>query len=183
MYSECLFEPGDWIEIRAITNRGLVKKFWRTAQDLPSFVLELQRLNLQDFNIFVGPNPRSAEGLSGDANVATFRVLFTDFDGIEPGDGCGIWEFIEPRFEAAGLPVPDLTIYSGHGCHCYWRLTEAIEADQWRIVQKQLIATLGSDPACKNPERLLRLPGFTNRKFKTPTDCFILFAPEVAVCL
>lgn len=178
LYVACVFEPMDIVEVRAIASGGRVRKFWRNAQDLPGLVPELERLNGQGYNVYCGPNSRRTKGLSGDANVLFCRTLFVDFDGVEPGDGCGVWEFIEPRIEGAGLPMPTLAVFSGHGIHVYWRLTEAITPDRWRAVQERLIATLGADPACKNPERLMRLPGFSNRKYKPFVDCFTMFAGE-----
>lgn len=176
VYAACVFEPRDIMEIRAITSGGRVRKFWRTAQDLPGLGPELEHLNRQGYNIYAGPNPRKGEGLSGDENVVVCRCLFTDFDKVEPGDGCGIWEFVEPRIEAAGLPMPTLVVFSGHGIHTYWRLSEPLEPDRWTGVQSRLIATLGSDPACKNLERVMRLPGFLNVKKAPHADCFTLFA-------
>ena len=178
-YRDCIFQPGDIVEVRAIAPGGRVRKSWRNAQDLPGLVPELERLNRDGFGIYAGPNPRKGEGLSGDENVLVCRNLFVDFDKIDPGDGCGIWEFVEPRIETTGLPMPTLVVFSGHGIHAYWRLAEAIAPDRWRAVQERLIATLDADPACKNPERLMRLPGFLNRKSKPFADCFTMFAREV----
>ncbi len=175
-YRDCIFEWGDIVEVRAVAGGGRVRKFWRTAQDLPGLVHELERLNRQGYNIYVGPNQRKGEGLSGNENVAVCRCLFGDFDKIEPGDGCGIWEFVEPRIEATGLPMPTLAVFSGHGAHAYWRLTEALKPAEWAGLQSRLIATLESDPACKNPERVMRLPGFLNVKKVPHADCFIMFA-------
>jgi hypothetical protein len=177
-FADCVFEPADIVEIRAIARGGQVRKFWSKARDLPGLVPKLERLNRQNYNIYVGPNPRKAEGLSGDENVQVCRTLFVDFDKIDPGDGCGIWEFVEPRIEAAGLPIPTLTVFSGHGIHAYWRLTEALKPAEWAGPQSRLIATLESDPACKNPERVMRLPGFLNVKKAPHADCFIM-ATEV----
>jgi len=177
-YRDHTFELGDIVELRAIASGGRVSKFWKQADDLLELVPELQRLNRAKFNIYIAPNPRKAEGLSGDVNVLLCRCLFADFDGVEPGDGCGVYEFIEPRIEAAGLPLPTMTIFSGHGCHCYWRLEEPITVERWQPLQERLIAALGSDKACKNPERFLRLPGFENHKFKTPADCFTRYAEQ-----
>ena len=181
-YAATIYEPGDVVELRAIDKQGWVRKFWRTAKDLLGLVPELETLNRQGYNIYIGPNARRAEGLSGDVNVAICRCLFCDFDGVEPGDGCGVWTFIEPIIEAAGLPLPDLTVFSGHGVHCYWRLLEPLAPERWQIVQKRLIAALQSDSACGNPERLLRLPGFLNHKFDTPADAFVLFNQKATTC-
>lgn len=175
-YVACVFEPGDIVEVRAIAPGGLVRKFWRTARDLPGLVPELERLNRNGFNIYAAPNPRKGDSVSGDENVLLCRTLFVDFDKIEPGDGCGIWEFVEPRIQATGLPMPTLAVFSGHGAHAYWRLTETLEPAEWAGLQARLIATLESDPACKNPERVMRLPGFLNVKKAPHADCFIMFA-------
>jgi len=180
-YATTIFEPGDVVEIRAVRKQQ-ARKRWCRARDLTRLIPDLERLNEQGFNIYVGVNPRKAEGLSGDVNVLLCRCLFADFDGVEPGDGCGVWEFIEPRIEAIGLPLPDLTVFSGHGCHAYWRLTEPIAVDQWRGIQARLIAALQSDPACKNPERFLRLAGFLNHKFAQPADAFLMFSREATPC-
>jgi hypothetical protein len=176
VYRDCIFEPEDIVEVRAIASGGRVRKFWRVARDLPGLVPELERLNCQGFNIYAGPNPRTGERLSGDESTALCRCLFVDFDKIEPGDGCGIWEFVAPCIEAMGLPMPTLAVFSGHGIHAYWRLTEPLKPAEWAGLQSRLIATLESDPACKNPERLMRLPGFLNVKKAPHADCFILFA-------
>lgn len=174
-YAHHVFEPGDIVELRTIGN-GPVRKFWKQAKDLSDLVPELKRLNQTGQNIYVGPNPRIQENISGDKNVTVCRCLFTDFDGIDAGDGCGRWDFVEARIEESGLPMPTLTVFSGHGIHAYWRLTEPLPVDQWRDIQERLIFTLDADPACKNPERLMRLPGFLNHKHEPSVGCFKLFA-------
>lgn len=178
MYQSCIFDPEDVVEVRAIAPGGRVKRFWRQAHDLCGLVGELRHLNGRGYNIYCGPNPRRGEGLSGDENVVICRCLFCDFDGVEAGDGCGIYEFVEPRIDAARLPTPSLVVFSGHGIHAYWRLTEAVAPDRWRTVEQRLIATVGADPTCKNPERLMRLPGLMNVKVKPYTECFIVFADK-----
>ena len=44
---------------------------------------------------------------------------------------------------------------------------------RWRNIQGALAEKLDSDKAIKNPERIMRLPGFKNVK-NEPVDCFIL---------
>lgn len=174
-YALHTFEPDDWVELRTINAEKRVRKFWTRARDLSGLVPEFERLNRAGFNIYIGPNPRTGQGQSGDASVSICRCLFLDFDGIEPGDGCGRWDFVEARIEAAQLPMPTMTIFSGHGIHCYWRLDEPLSPDRWQTVQRKLIATLGADRACSNPERLLRLPGFLNHKLELSVECFQMF--------
>ena len=112
----------------------------------------------------------------------SLRTLFVDFDdsdadahGISPGDGCGRSEFLLWKLDEKDLPNPDMVINSGHGLHCYWRLAAPItDMEKWETMQQKLIETLHSDNAIKNPERVMRLPGFLNKKYTPFQDVFIV---------
>ncbi|MHC4541334.1 MAG: hypothetical protein ACYS74_16400, partial [Planctomycetota bacterium] len=137
---------------------------------------ELLRYNRQDYNIYAGVNPRKLKGISGDDGVLLARCLFADFDGIPPGNGCGPSEFVLMRIEEAGLANPTLVISSGHGVHTYWRLSEPVQdLDKWKQLQERLICGLESDKSIKNPERIMRLPGFLNVKEEPHTESFIVY--------
>ncbi|MEN6308214.1 MAG: DNA-primase RepB domain-containing protein [Anaerohalosphaeraceae bacterium] len=172
-----LFESNDIIELRCIRKGGIIQK-WTLAQDLPSLADELHAMNQQGYNIYYGPNPRKGFGLSGDKNVALARCLFCDFDHLDPGDGCGRLEFVWNDIFLAGLPDPTLAVNSGHGLHVYWRLSEPmLNLVEWHDTQARLNERLGADPTIKNPERIMRLPGFSNVKEKPYQDCFICWSP------
>jgi len=172
--AQTLFEPGDIIELRFILKGKPVLKRWTTAQDLPDMADELDALNRQGYNIYFGPNPRQATGTSGDENVKLARCLFCDFDGIDPGGGCGRFEFVYTDIFGAGLPEPTLAVHSGHGVHVYWRLDEPMyDMNLWRSMQSQINARLGADRTIKNPERIMRLPGFLNTKREPYQETFI----------
>jgi len=174
-YSQMVFEPADIVELRLIKVGGKPIQQWKKAEELPGQMESLTRLNQQGYNIYAGPNPRREAGKSGDANVLLARCLFCDFDGIEPGDGCGRWEFVLGRIIEAELPEPDMVICSGHGIHTYWKLDEHLkDMDKWRQVQQQMNDALGADTTIKNPERIMRLPGFWNVKKKPFQDTFII---------
>jgi len=174
-YTQTVFQPLDIVEFRLI-KEGQVRKHWRDAQDCLPFEARLHKWNQQGWNIFIGVNPRVEFNTSGDGNVKRARWLFADFDHIEPGDGCGRWEFISDRIHQAGLDMPDLVISSGNGLHTYWRLSHPLtDLERWRTIQEKLIATVESDPVIKNPERIMRVPGFKNLKdMSNPKDCFII---------
>lgn len=84
-------------------------------------------------------------------NCIAPRAVFLDFDDVEPPSGIG------------ALP-PTLVVQSGRGKHVYW----ALEPDQdfriWRVVQERLARKFGADPACHDPPRVMRIPGFDHRK-------------------
>lgn len=175
-YVACVYEPGDWVEVRVLRN-SVARKHWRQASGLLGLVGEIETLNREGWNIYAGPNPRKGTDLSGDANVATFRVLFVDFDHLDGGDGVSHDELACAKIEEAGLPMPTLRVFSGHGAHAYLRLAEPISEERWRDLQERLNQTLGSDPTIKNPERIMRLPGFRNVKDPAkPVDCFVIHA-------
>jgi hypothetical protein len=174
-----LFEPDDIVELRCIRGRDIHQR-WTPAGRLSSLAGALGGLNRQGYNIYFGPNPRREPGRSGDANVHLARCLFCDFDGVSAGDGCGRFEFVYNDIFLAGLPEPTLGIASGHGIHIYWRLLEPLDdLVVWRAVQAGLARRLGADSAIKNPERLMRLPGFVNTKYKPYQDCFICWSEEL----
>lgn len=174
-YCQAVFEPNDIVELRLL-GKGNPMKIWRAAKELSGMHEELLWHNQQGYNIYAGANPRNVKGISGDDGVLIARCLFADFDDILPGDGCGSSEFALMRIEEANLPNPTLVIFSGHGIHTYWRLSEPVEdLDRWKQLQERLIAVLGSDRSIKNPERIMRLPGFLNVKEKPHTECFIVY--------
>lgn len=178
-FVHCIYGHDDWIELRALNN-GDARKLWRPADGLVESITHLEALNRNGWDIYAGANPRKDTGLSGDRNVAACRALFADFDNIEPGDGLSPSGIALTLIGDLGLPAPTLVVCSGHGVHCYWRLTEPIAPDQWRGVQERLNGYLGSDPTIKNPERIMRLPGFQNLKAE-PVDCFIVSAEPDSV--
>ena len=174
-YSQAVFDAHDIVELRLLGKSKPIK-LWRAAHELPVMYEELLRYNRQGYNIYAGANPRRARGISGDEGVLLARCLFVDFDDILPGDGCGPSEFALMRIDEAGLPSPTMVISSGHGVHAYWRLFEPVDdLGRWRQLQERLIAALASDKSIKNPERIMRLPGFLNVKRKPYTECFIVY--------
>lgn len=173
-YINFVFDSEDIVELRLIAKGKTTVRLWRQAKELSKLEPYLQQQNAAGYNIYIGVNPRKEFNLSGDDNVLLARFLFADFDGVEAGDGCGIWEFVSDKIYQADIEMPDMTVFSGHGIHCYWQLKEPLkDLNRWRKLQKGLSEKLDSDKAIKNPERLMRLAGFKNVKNK-PIDCFIL---------
>lgn len=175
-YARCLYNRGDIVEWRAIGG-GRVESGWVLAEELSKQVDMFSGHNQSGLNIYVGANPRSEAGKRSDANVKTFQTVFVDFDHMDNRDGESLDEQACSRIENAGLPAPTLRVFSGHGIHAYWRLLTALSPEQWVDTQERLIATLDTDRVIKNPERIMRLPGFRNVKDPTkPVDCFVLSA-------
>lgn len=89
-----------------------------------------------------------------DSEVFRARAIFIDDDGPEDG-----------VTDPTKFPIPpNITVQSSPGkWHYYW-LTSTMEIDEWRAVQTGAIIKFHGDPKCKNPARIMRLPGFINQK-------------------
>ncbi|MGO8705032.1 MAG: AAA family ATPase [Candidatus Brocadiia bacterium] len=68
-----------------------------------------------------------------------------------------------------------MAIATGHGVHLLWRLAEKTAPALLSELVADLAALLHSDSSVKNPERVLRLPGFQNWK-KPVAESRLLFA-------
>ncbi len=164
-FIECVYEPGDWVEVRYIwpvkKDEILPHSMWYKAVDLAGaeFIKVVQKYNDDRWGVYVGVNPRKDRGGKKTEDVAVFRCLFVDFDGVPLDE-------VRRRIDEATLPVPTMIVASGreHGYHVYWRLDEPVPCDDWKRYQQGIIDTLGSDGVIKDPPRVMRLPGFLNTK-------------------
>ncbi|MEO0403930.1 MAG: hypothetical protein AAF193_03580, partial [Bacteroidota bacterium] len=74
---------------------------------------------------FIGINPRTETGLSGNANVKNAHFAFADFDPDEKvGEKIYSVDRAKQRIVDTNLPEPHIVIDSGRGVHAYWRLDE-----------------------------------------------------------
>ena len=156
-----LFDPGDVIEIRCLGPGRKVRHFFSTIDTLSDIHDELCQLNDDAANVYYGFNPRRATGGTRAEDVALARALCVDIDG-----GVNTEQLLE-RVGAAGLPEPSAVIASGGGVQAVWRLTDSIDLDRWSALQRGIIdAVEGADASISDPPRLMRAPGFRNRKRK-----------------
>jgi hypothetical protein len=158
-FLSAIFDPADVIEFRSL--KPVTKRFAAIAK-LAVLVAELQKLNAEGAQIYFGANPRKHSGGSTADGVALARCLYADFDG-----GVTVEEAWS-RIKAAGLPMPTVTIATGGGVHCWWRLDQPItDAKLHGRLLKGLAAALASDEAGTSGwPRIMRLPGFVNHKYE-----------------
>lgn len=195
-YIDIVYEPDDIVEVRFIWPKdkpggGPPKSAWAYAKDLPTKLEKMKELNKKGWGVYAGVNPRKDFNLRGDENVALARCLFCDFDdkdveqhGVYEGDGLTKAESLIINITNKGLPDPDIIVSSGAGVHAYWRLTEPLtDLNRWVAAQKGLIAILRSDKAIKNPERIMRLPGFYNTKREPLQECFIVAGQNTPITI
>ena len=172
-FLQVIFEPADIIEFRLL--RDGAKKYWSLPGNCSALESGFHDLNEQGWGVHVGVNPRKEFNASGDASAKLARCLFVDFDDLKSDN-----KAVEAgeRVVKADLPFPTMVVKSGRrGVHCYWRLSEPLDPDNWVGFQERMIKALGSDPVVKNKERLMRLPGFYNLK-SDPVLCEIIQADD-----
>ena len=151
-----LFAPTDIVEFRCIKS-GPPREFWWKADAID--LSTLARLNADGYNIYAGANPRPAAGKKGDACINQARSVFVDLDNDTTV------EQAESLIQSIGVPGPSIVVHSGHGVWLYWLLAEpCTDLKAWSAAQTRLIAAFNSDRTIKNPERIVRVPGFINHK-------------------
>ena len=173
-----IFEPTDIIEFRTHHPERGASSRWCAATNWRSQLAWLKSQNTSGAHIYVGANPRTKLNVRGDKNCALARTLFVDFDhGATRQDAAA-------RIQAAGMPNPSVLIESGHGVHAYWILSEPCsDWDVWRAKQSDLIEVLQTDRVIKNPERIMRLPGFTNHKPPATMATLLHADPSARYCM
>lgn len=120
---------------------------------------EIERFQQQGFNIYLVVN----RGGATDSAITRCVALFVEWDD-KPKD----WQL--NAWRELGLPEPTLQIDTGgKSVHTYWALSEAITPERWKPLIKRLIAFCGSDPACCNPSRVMRLAGSSYWSKGTPS--------------
>jgi hypothetical protein len=164
----------------------------RSSSDLKGFdQAALEADNRTAAIYFITGDADQATGKDGavtDADVHTCRAVFFEWDD-QPIE----WQV--QAWRELGLPEPTAMVQTGgKSVHCYWRLTEPMAPAEWRMLQARLIAYAGGDKNCKNPSRLMRLPGFryVDKATGQPTDRFAELihqadvsysAAELAACI
>ena len=131
---------------------------------LTEHAAELDRLNQAGAGIFVTVNGTDGKGRKK-SNIASLRAWWTDLDDKDAR---------EP-LDLARLPLkPSMRIRSGHGGHLYWIAAEpfpcagdearceAHESELKRI--HGVLEPFGADHTVCEVARVMRLPGFYNRK-------------------
>jgi hypothetical protein len=98
-------------------------------------------------------------------NVSSARAFFIEFDDRSIEDQLA-------AVAASGLPEATCIVKTRKSLHCYWRFTESIGVDEWKQLQQDANAWLGSDETIKDPSRVMRLCGYWHVKADAdPVQC------------
>ena len=161
-YVFALHEPNDHA---AILVRNRIRK--QTIQRILSvetiaskpFQHWLQQQNESGADIFIGMNPvREGSRSRTKEQIREVRHAYLDLDE-EAGAS------LQAIRTSGDVPPPNFVLDTSPGKHqVVWRV-EGFVPSQAETLLRALAAQYGGDPAATDISRLLRLPGFTNRKY------------------
>jgi len=150
-YALALFEPSDNVAVLLRNRRtGQTVQRITTAETVasPEFQSSLRRENSAGADIFIGMNPIKDGAYSRTkSNIREIRHLYLDLD-------TNGHEAVESIRNSPEVPAPNFILDTSPDKHqVVWRV-EGLDQEQ-----------AGGDPAATDSTRVLRLPGFANKKY------------------
>ncbi len=158
------FEPSDRIAL-LVLNRDFVETIQRitSAQKAssPEFQAWLRYKNANGSDIYVGMNPlRQNAATRTKDGIESIRHVYLDLDHGGP-------EALKSLENSSSVPKPNYVLTSSPGkFQIVWKV-EDIGLDEAEGLLHAMVREFGGDPAATDATRVLRLPGFANKKYKT----------------
>jgi hypothetical protein len=162
-YVLALFEPADEVAILTRNRRaGRTVQRIATAETIggPRFQTWLRNENATGADIFIGMNPlkNGADGRTKE-NVREIRHLYLDLDTR----GRDALDAIRNSLES---PAPNFVLDTSPNKHqVVWKV-EGVEQQEAESMLRAMANQFGGDPAATDSTRVLRVPGFLNRKYQ-----------------
>src|ERR1700733_14927550 len=156
------FKPSERIAV-LVLNRSLRETTQRitTAQKAasPEFQAWLRYKNANGADIYVGMNPLKQDASTRTKeDIETIRHLYVDLDH----DGSAALEEIR---KSDMVPQPNYVLNtSPEKFQVVWK-AEGITLEEAEALQHAMVREFGGDPAATDSTRVLRLPGFANKKY------------------
>jgi hypothetical protein len=161
-YVLALHEPHDHVAV-LIRNRGRERAMQRIlpaeAIASPPFQAWLKEQNEAGADIFIGMNPLK-NGIPNRTkeNVREIRHVYLDLDEDAGAS-------LHALRISGDAPAPNFVLDTSPRKHqVVWRV-EGLDQEQAESLLRSLANQFGGDPAATDVSRVLRLPGFTNRKY------------------
>ena len=156
------YEPSDRLAI-VVRNRltGETTQRLASAEKIasPDFQAWLRHKNARGADIYISQNAfRSEARTRSKADVDKIRHLYLDLD--KNGE-----ESLTKIRDSSLVPEPSFVIStSPHKYQVIWKVTD-MAPNGAETLQKAMVAEFGGDPAATDSTRVLRLPGFQNKKY------------------
>jgi hypothetical protein len=160
-YVRALFEVADNAAI-LVRNRRTGKTVQRIARAeaiaSPEFQEWLVAQSAAGADVYVGMNPiREGAYSRTKDNIKDIRHVYLDLDG--GGDAS-----LEALRNSPDVPAPNFVLDTSPGKHqVVWKVT-GFNSQEAEALLRDLASQFGGDPAATDSTRVLRLPGFPNRK-------------------
>ena len=161
-YINANFKPSDRIAV-LVLNRNLGETTQRitTAQKAasPEFQAWLRYKNANGADIYVGMNPLKQDASTRTKDdIETIRHLYLDLDH----GGSAALEAIK---NSGLVPQPNYVLNtSPEKFQVVWK-AEGLNIEESEALQHAMVREFGGDPAATDSTRVLRLPGFANKKY------------------
>ncbi len=167
-YVRALHAPEDYVAV-LLRNRARQRTTQRIvpAEVIASqeFQLWLTEQNLVGADIFIGMNPvRAGSKYRTKEHIREIRHVYLDLDE-EAGAS------LHAIRTSGDVPEPNFVLDSSPGKHQVVWCVEGFGANEAERVLRALASSFGGDPAATDICRMLRLPGFRNRKYN---DAFVV---------
>ena len=159
------FDPSDRIAL-LILNRETGESVQRitTAEKAsgPEFQAWLRHRNATGDEIYIGMNPLKHDAATRTKDqVSTIRHLYIDLDH-------GGEDSITRMRNSGLVPQPNYVLNTSPARYqVVWKV-EGIGQAEGESLQRAMVREFGGDPAATDSTRVLRLPGFSNRKHRPP---------------
>ena len=170
------FAPGDTVALllRREAPVKVTQRIVRLETVLaPRYLAWLRHENASGSNVYVAANPLLAGSRKRTKeSIASVRHLYLDIDT----DGA-------TRLAALGastaVPAPSAILSTSPGKYQVLWQVEGFDFNLQETMLKRLAVAFGGDPACTDCNRVLRLPGFLNRKYR-PAHCVTAEYPSAS---
>ena len=162
-YIRANFQPSDRIAILLRSrNRSEVMQRITTAEKIasPEFQAWLAFKNAEGFDIYIGMNTLKHGAYSRTKqDIDTIRHVYADLDYDGPRALAAIQS-------SELVPKPNFVLETSPGKYqAIWRV-EGIKPEDAESTQQSIAYEFGADPAATDSTRVLRLPGFANKKYQ-----------------
>jgi hypothetical protein len=156
------FKPSDRIAVLVLNrNLGEITQRITTAQKAASLEFQawLRYKNANGADIYVGMNPLKQDASTRTKDdIESIRHLYLDLDH----DGAAALEGIK---NSDLVPQPNYVLNtSPDKFQVVWK-AEGVTLEEAEALQHAMVREFGGDPAATDSTRVLRLPGFANRKY------------------
>ena len=137
----------------------------------PRYLGWLAHENEGGANIYVAANPlRSGSRRRTKESIASVRHLYIDIDSD------GDTRLAALRASDAVPPASAILSTSPNKYQVFWRV-EGFDFEQQELTLKRLVMAFGGDSACTDCNRVLRIPGFANRKYSPAHFVTVEYGP------